>query len=146
MPDPEANDLRTFRSEGPLLNAIALRSTKAGLVALCIVSLALATFGPWFNLLLAYGLMVASMAVAVAGIWWADRAAHETHRDRTLTNGIYARSGAALSVATLLLSLYYTGLLVLFLVFWPVLFVVLLIVWTLHRSLVDAGTASGLRA
>ena len=146
MPDSGAHDLRNLRSDGPTLSATALRSTKAGLVALCIVSFALATFGPWFNLLLAYGLMVASMAVAVAGIWWADRAAHETHRDRTLTNGIYARSGAALSVATLLLSMYYTGLLVLFLVFWPVLFVVLLIVWTLHRSLVDAGTASGVRA
>ncbi|TLZ78309.1 MAG: hypothetical protein E6K07_05860 [Methanobacteriota archaeon] len=84
--------------------------------------------------------------MAVAGIWWADRAAHEAHRDRTLTNGIYARSGAVLSVATLLLSIYYTGLLVLFPVFWPVLFVVLLILWALHRSLVDAQTASEVRA
>ena len=96
MPDLGAHDLGNLRSDGPTLSATALRSTKAGLVALCIVSFALATFGPWFNLLLAYGLMVGSMAVAVAGIWWADRAAHETHRDRTLTNGIYARSGAAL--------------------------------------------------
>ena len=128
------------------MNATALRSTKAGLLALGIVSFALATFGPWFNLLLGYGLMATSIAVAVVGIWWADRSAHEVHRNPGLTNGIFAKSGAVLSVATLLLSMYYTGLLVLFLVFWPVLFVVLLIVWTLHRSLVDAGTASGLRA
>src|SRR2546422_6646185 len=146
MPDSGAHGLGDLRSDGPTLSTTALRSTKAGLGALCIVSFALATFGPWFKLLLAYGLMVASMAVAVAGIWWADRAAHETHRDRALTNGIYARSGAALSVATLLVSAYYTGLLVLFLGFWPLLFVVLLIVWTLHRSLGYAGAASGLRA
>src|SRR2546428_10807146 len=84
MPDSGAHGLGNLRSDGPTLSTTALRSTKAGLGALCIVSFALATFGPWFNLLLAYGLMVASMAVAVAGIWWADRAAHETHRDRAL--------------------------------------------------------------
>src|SRR3989449_2868729 len=55
MPDPGANDLRILGSEGPTLNATALRSTKAGLLALGIVSFALATFGPWFNLLLGYG-------------------------------------------------------------------------------------------
>src|SRR2546425_6764460 len=117
MPDPEANDLRTFRSEGPLLNAIALRSTKAGLMALGTVSFALATFGPWFNLLLGYGLMVASMAAAGMGIWWADRACHERERNRGMTNGIFAKSGAALSVATLILSAYYTRFLLFILVF-----------------------------
>ena len=129
-----------------MLNATALRSTKAGLLALGIVSFALATFGPWFNLLLGYGLMVASMAVAVAGIWWADRSSHEARRNRALTNGIYAKSGAALSIASLLLSMYYTGMLVLLLFFWPALLVVLLIVWALHRSFVDAQAASEVRA
>ncbi len=146
MPDSGARELRGLRPDGSMLSATALRSTKAGLVALGIVSFALATFGPWFNLLLAYGLMVASMAIAVLGIWWADRASHVTHRDRTLTNGIYAKSGAALSVATLLLSMYYTGLLVLLLFFWPVLLVVLLVVWAFHRSFVDAVAGSEVRA
>src|SRR5437899_11561488 len=110
MPDLGAHDLGNLGSDGPTLSTTALRSTKAGLVALCIVSFAVATFGPWFNLLLAYGLMVASMAVAVAGIWWADRAAHEAHRDRALTNGIYARSAAALSDATWAPAIPYAGL------------------------------------
>src|SRR6266581_5671296 len=104
MPEPETNGLRILGSDGPTLNATALRSTKAGLLALGIVSFALATFGPWFNLLLGYGLMVASMAVAVVGIWWADRSAHETHRNPALTNGIYAKSGATLSAVALILS------------------------------------------
>src|SRR6266849_3604880 len=119
MPDPGANDLRTLGSEGPLLNDTALRSTKAGLVAFGIVSFALATFGPWFNLLLVYGLMFASMVVAVVGIWWADRSAHEVYRNTALTNGIFAKSGATLSVVALILSAYYTGFLVLILGFWP---------------------------
>src|SRR5437870_11897492 len=122
MPDPETNDLRILGSEGPTLNALALRSTKAGLLALGIVSFALATFGPWFNLLLGYGLMAASMAVAFVGIWWADRSAHETHRSPALTNGIYAKSGATLSVVALIVSTYYTGFLIVVLVFWPVWF------------------------
>src|SRR2546426_12137276 len=106
MPDPETNGLRILGSEGPTLNATAFRSAKAGLLALGIVSFALATFGPWFNLLLGYGLMAASMAVAVFGIWWADRSAHEVHRKPGLTNGIFAKSGAALSVLALMLSPY----------------------------------------
>src|SRR3989441_8471004 len=117
MPDPETKGLRTLRSEGPTFNSTALRSTKAGLMALGTVSFALATFGPWFNLLLGYGLMVASMAAAVMGIWWAGRAAHEVQRNRGLTNGIFPKSGAALSVAALILSAYYTRFLLFILVF-----------------------------
>src|SRR5437899_5916820 len=123
MPDPGANDLRILGSEGPTLNATALRSTKAGLLALGIVSFALATFDPWFNLLLGYGLMAASMAVAVIGIWWADRSTHETRRNPALTNRIYAKSGATLSVWALMLSTFYTGLLVVRLFFCPLLFI-----------------------
>src|SRR3989442_11829602 len=119
MLNPEARDVRILRPESPALNATALRSTKAGLVALCLVSFALATFGPWFNLVLGYGLMVASMAVALVGLWWADRSAHEAHRNPALTNGIYAKSGTILSVAALILSTYYTGFIVLLLSFWP---------------------------
>src|SRR2546427_1745 len=90
MPDPETNGLRILGSEGPMLNATALRSTKAGLLALGIVSFALATFGPWFNLLLGYGLMAASVAVAVrarpGGRFLRDRrtadpAPHPSERD-----------------------------------------------------------------
>jgi len=146
MPDPGANDLRILGTEGPTLNATALRSTKAGLLALGIVSFALATFGPWFNLLLGYGLMAASMAVAVLGIWWADRSAHETRRTRAMTNGIYAKSGAALSAVALILSTYYTGLLLLILVFWPLWFIALLLTWAFHRAWVDSGVGSEVRA
>src|SRR2546426_3999970 len=110
MPDPETNGLRILGSEGPMLNATALRSTKAGLLALGIVSFALATFGPWFNLLLGYGLMAASVAVAGLGIWCADRSAPQVRRKRGLTNGIYAESGAAPSVVALLLSSSFTCL------------------------------------
>ncbi len=146
MPDPGANDLRILRSEGPTLNATALRSTKAGLLALGIVSFALATFGPWFNLLLGYGLMVASMAVAVVGIWWADRSAHEARRNRALTNGTYAKSGAALSLVALLLCTYYTGFFFVVLVFWPLWFIALLLTWALHRAWIDSDVGSGARA
>src|SRR2546426_4918029 len=146
MPDPGGNDNRTRRSEGPTLNATAVRSTKAGLLALGTVSFALATFGPWFNLLLGYGLMVASMAEAVMGIWWADRAAHEVQRNRGLTNGIFAKSGAALSVATLMLSAYYTGFLLFILVFWPLWFIALLLTWAFHRAWIDSNSGSEVRA
>ena len=146
MPDPEANDLRPVRSEGPVLNATALRSTKAGLVALGIVSFALATFGPWFNLLVGYGLMVASMAVAVVGIWWADRSAHEARRNSALTNGIYAKSGATLSVVALILSTYYTGFLLFILVFWPLWFIALLLTWAFHRAWSESDIGAEVRA
>ena len=146
MPDPEATDLRTLRLDGPSLNATALRSTKAGLLALGIVSLALATFGPWFNLPLGYGLMVASMAVAVAGIWWADRAAHATERSHDLTNGMYAKSGATLSVVALILSAYYTGFLVLILFTWPLWVIGLLLTWAFHRAWIDSNVGSEVRA
>src|SRR3989454_4972298 len=98
MPDLGANDVRARRSEGPMLNATALRSTKAGLLALGIVSFALATFGPWFNLLVGYGLMIASVAVAVVGILWADRSAHAIRRTHHMTKGGYAKSGGPPSV------------------------------------------------
>src|SRR3989442_8662237 len=146
MPDPGGNDNRTRHSEGPMLNATALRSTKAGFLALGIVSFALATFGPWFNLLLGYGLMVASMAAAVMGIWWADRAAHEVQRNRGLTNGIFAKSGAALSVAALILSAYYTRFLLFILVFWPLSVIALLLTWAFHRAWVESDVGSEVRA
>src|SRR5256885_11690910 len=101
MPDLGANDDRTRRSEGPMLNATALRSTKAGLLALGIVSFALATFGPWFNLLVGYGLMIASVAVAVVCTWWADPSGHEIRRTHPLTQGDYTRQGAPRSDLTI---------------------------------------------
>src|SRR5256885_5635343 len=104
MPDLGANDDRTRRSEGPMLNATALRSTKAGLLALGIVSFALATFGPWFNLLVGYGLMIASVAVAVVGRLWADRSGHEIIKNHELTIGVYAKSGATTFVLGFILS------------------------------------------
>ena len=129
-----------------MLNATALRSTKAGLLALGIVSFALATFGPWFNLLVGYGLMIASVAVAIVGIWWADRSAHEIRSTHDMTNGIYAKSGATLSVVTLILSTYYTGFLVLILFTWPLWFIALLLTWAFHRAWIDSNVGSEVRA
>src|SRR2546427_3706545 len=146
MPDPETNGLRTPRSEGPMLNATALRSTKAGLLALGIVSFALATFGPWFNLLVGYGLMIASVAVAVVGILWADRSAHEIRRNHDLTHGIYAKAGATLLVVTLILLTYYTGFLVLILFTLPLWFIALLLTWAFHRAWIDSNVGSEVRA
>src|SRR5438093_4940054 len=146
MPDLGANDVRTRRSGGPMLNATALRSTKAGLLALGIVSFALATFGPWFNLLVGYGLMIASVAVAVVGIWWADCSAHEIRRTHDMTNGIYAKSGATLSVVRLVLSTYDPGLLVLVLFTWPLWFIALLLTSPFHRAWIDSNVGSEVRA
>ena len=129
-----------------MLNGTALRSTKAGLVALGIVCFALASFGPWFNLLLGYGLMVVSIAVAIIGIWWADRSAHEAHRNPALTNGIYAKSGAILSLAALILSTYYTGFIVVVLFFWPLWFIALLLTWAFHRAWIDSDVGSEVHA
>src|SRR2546428_8137179 len=145
MPDPETNGLRILGSEGPMLNATALRSTKAGLLALGIVSFAFAKFGPWFNLLLGYGVRVASMTGAVLGIWWADRSSHETRNAPALANGIYAKPGAALSVVALLLSAYYTGFLVLLLIYWPLWFVGLLLTWAFHQAWIDSNPGSEVR-
>src|SRR3989441_6639651 len=143
MPDPETNGLRILGSEGPMLNATALRSTKAGLLALGIVSFALATFGPWFNLLVGYGLMIASVAVAVVGIWWADRSTHEIRRNHGMTNGIYAKSGATLSVVTLILSTYYTRFLVLIFFSWPLWFIRPFLALAFHRAWIDSNVGSG---
>src|SRR6266508_1034851 len=88
MPDGEGRDVRSLRPAS-MPSGTALRSTRAGLVAVFLVSLVFATFGPWFNLLLAYLLMLGSTAVALVGLWWADRAAHEAVRNPAMTNGIY---------------------------------------------------------
>ncbi len=146
MSDPAAHEARSLPFDGPTLNGTALRSTKAGLVSLGLVSFALATFGPWFNLLLGYGLMAASMAVAVVGIAWADRALHKTRRNPALTNGIYAKSGAALSIVAMLLSMYYTGLLLLVLFFLPIVLIVLQVAWAFHLAWVGSDAASEARA
>src|SRR2546430_17385028 len=115
-----------------MLDATALRSTKAGLLALGIVSFALATFGPWFNLLVGYGLMIASVAVAVVGILWADRSAHEIRRTHDKTNGGYAKHGAPLFGVSLILSTYYTRFLGLVLFTWPLLFFSLLLSYAFY--------------
>ena len=106
-----------------------------------LVSLVFATFGPWFNLTLAYGLMVASIAVGGLGIWWADGAVHEAARNARLTNGIYAKAGAVLSTVALAVSTYYTGLLVYVVYFSPLWLFGFLILYAFHRSVVDSRAA-----
>jgi len=141
MPDPGATDRSDLRRDGRSSSRTALRSTKAGLVAVFFLSLTFATFGPAFNLVVAYGLMIAAIPAALLGLWWADRAAHEAQRDPTRTNGIYAKSGAVLSIAALFVSTYYTGFLVFILVFWPLVWMGLLVVYAFHRASVTAKAA-----
>jgi hypothetical protein len=137
MPDPEAHEHRSPQPGGPILSETALRSTKAGLAAAFLLSFAFATFGPSFNLTLGYALMIASFVAACLGIGWADRAAHEAHRNPAVTNGIYAKSGAALSTVAFLLTMYYTGLLFFLLFLLPISIFVVLVLYALHRSNVD---------
>ena len=139
MPDSVPLDSSVPRPDRRTLSATALRSTKAGLVALALVSFALATFGPWFNLILAYSLMVASMLFAIVALWWADRAGHDLRRIPATTNGIYAKAGAALSILALLLAAYYTGLLVVLLFLWPFALVAFLLAWAFHRAFVSTN-------
>jgi hypothetical protein len=138
MPDPEAHEPRGLRPDGPILSEAALRSTKAGLAAVFLLSFAFATFGPSFNLTLGYALMTASFVAACLGIGWADRAAHEARRNPALTNGIYAKSGTALSAVVFLLTVYYIGLLSVLLFLFPMSIVGFLLLYELHRSNVDA--------
>ncbi|HEX9340451.1 MAG TPA: hypothetical protein VF992_04690 [Thermoplasmata archaeon] len=140
MPDQEGRDVRSLRPAS-MLSGTALRSARAGLVAMFLVSLVFATFGPWFNLTLAYGLMVASIAVGGLGIWWADGAVHEAARNAQLTNGIYAKAGAVLSTVALAVSTYYTGLLVYVVYFSPLWLFGFLILYAFHRSVVDSRAA-----
>jgi len=126
-----------------MLSETALRSTNAGLVAVFLASFALATFGPWFNLTLGYALMIASFVAACLGVGWADRASHEGKRNPAMTNGIYAKAGAALSILALLLSIYYTGLFVFLVVFAPLWIIAVLLLYALHRSNVDTGARKG---
>lgn len=138
MPDPEARERRSPQPGGPILSETALRSTKAGLVAVFLLSFAFATFGPSFDLALGYALMIASFVAACLGIGLADRAAHDARRNPAVTNGIYAKSGAALSMFAFLLSIYYTGLLSLLLFSLPIWIIVALLLYAFHRSNVDA--------
>ncbi len=141
MPDPGATDRSNLQRDGRISSLTALRSTMAGLVAIFLLSLTFATFGPAFNLAVGYGLMIAAIPAALLGLWWADRAAHEVQRNPTLTNGVYAKSGAALSIAALFLSTYYTGFLVFILVFWPLVWMGVLVVYAFHRASVTAKAA-----
>jgi hypothetical protein len=146
MPELEGNGGRGSQPGGPISSKTALRSTKAGLWAVFLASFALATFGPWFNLTLGYTLMIASFVAACFGVGWADRASHEGKRNPAIANGIYAKSGAALSILALLVSAYYSGLFVFLVVFAPLWMIVGLLLYALHRSIVDTAARKGVGA
>ena len=89
----------------------AARSLQAGLTALSLLFVTFATFGPWFNAVMAYVLTGASFAAGVLGVVWAHEAYHRLRRDPTRSGSTPAGLGALASVGAIAVSVYFTGLL-----------------------------------
>jgi hypothetical protein len=117
------------------------RSLEAGLVAVGLVGVTMATFGPLFLIEVAYGLLAVAAIVAVFSLSWADRVAHSAAADRSVRRD--ARQGRILSGIALLLILYYSGAWILLVDFLPAALFVGLIAWSLHqRRVAHSGAAS----
>jgi hypothetical protein len=112
-------------------------SIQGGLVAVALVGATLATFGPSFHLPLAYGLLANAVVAATCGFAWADRVAHA--RTAVPMARRQARSGQVLSGIALVLILYYTGIWIFLVLAAPLVFVVGLLAWSLHRARVAHG-------
>jgi hypothetical protein len=117
------------------------RSLEAGLVAVGLVGVTMATFGPLFLIEVAYDLLAAAAIVAVLSLSWADRVAHSAAAERSVRRD--ARRGRILSGIALLLILYYSGAWILLVDFLPAALLVGLIAWSLHqRRLAHSGATS----
>jgi O-antigen/teichoic acid export membrane protein len=117
------------------------RSLEAGFVAVGLVGVTMATFGPLFSIEVAYGLLTVSFIAAVFSLSWADRVAHSATAQRNVRRD--ARRGRILSGLALLLLLYYTGAWIFLIEFLPAVLFVGLIVWSLHQKRVaHSGAAS----
>jgi len=116
----------------------ALRSAEAGYASILMLALTLTTFGRWFDLTLAMVLTSASIVAGLLGIRWGHRASHAARRNSGERVGAYGRLGVVLSIAGILGSSYYSGLLVpalFLLVFvWPVALVGLLLFLAFHSD------------
>ncbi len=113
---------------------------QAGLLAIALVGITLATFGPFFFLSLAYVLMAAAGAIALLGWRWDDRVLHLARtRSRVRTD---AQIGRILSTVSLLFVVYYSGLWILLAVTWPIVLLFGLLAWSAHRARVAARDPS----
>ncbi len=91
----------------------ASRSLEAGLAALFCIFVLFATLGPWFNLVVAYGLGVAAMVAGTLGLVWAHAASHRLRRRASRAGARVAGLGALASIIALSVSAYFVGLLTL---------------------------------
>jgi hypothetical protein len=107
-------------------------SIQAGLVAVALVGVTMATFGPAFRLAVGYGLLSGAFVAAVFAMVWADRVGHSQTPVRRARRD--ARSGQFLSGIALVLILYYTGTWILLVFAWPLALAVGLVAWSLHRD------------
>jgi len=113
---------------------------QAGLLAIALIGITLATFGPFFFLSLAYVLISAAGAFALLGWRWADRVLHLAKtQSRVRTD---AQIGRILSIVSLLFVLYYSGLWILLAVTWPIVLFFGLLAWSAHRARVNARDPS----
>ena len=105
----EVAPIRVPTEAVPCTNAI--RALQFGLTALFFLFATLATFGPWFNLALAYVLTGASIVAGLMGLVLAHDASHRLRRNPSETGGTYAKLGAVTSASAVLVSSYYNGFL-----------------------------------
>lgn len=91
----------------------SVRSLEAGLISLLLLSMTLAIFGVWFNLLLAYVLTGASVVAGLLGLHWAHQASHALRRNPPLIGKAHARLGAGLAFLGVIASSYANGVLLL---------------------------------
>ena len=82
------------------------RSLEAGLAALFCIFVLFATFGPWFNVVVAYALGAAAIASGALGLVWAHAA---SHRQSSHAESAAAGIGALTSLVALSVSAYYVG-------------------------------------
>lgn len=115
----------------------AWRSIQAGLAAIALVGVTLATAGPSFYLPVAFTLLTAAGVAAVLGLASADRVRHVEPEVRATRRD--ASSGQILSLVALLFILYLTGVWVLFLFLWPIVAFAGLMAWAMHRDRVSRG-------
>jgi hypothetical protein len=107
-------------------------SLQAGLVAVAMVGITMATFGPLFHLAMGYALLAGAFIAAAFAIRWADRASHSRAAVRRALRD--ARGGQILSGAAIILISYLSGGWILLATVWPLALFFSLVAWSLHRD------------
>jgi len=123
----------------------ASRSLQAGLAALFCVFVLFASFGPWFNLVVAYGLAGGAMVAGILGLVWAHAASHRLRHRDSRPGARTAGLGTLASVIALAMAVYATGLSFILLspVILPFVFALLVVFFALHfGSARDQGETS----